>query len=112
MTTAIAAGGIVPSNKTQIQDGGALATLNITGSVVLKAAPGQLHTIIVTVVTAVASMTLIDSTGLTVSAANTILAIPSGTAANTIFVVDWPCLAGIAVVFGSGATGTLAISYD
>lgn len=65
---------------------------------------------VIVVVTGVTDSTIIDSTGTSATAANTILIIPAGTDAGTIFPLEYPCSAGIGVVPGTGAT--LAVVYQ
>jgi hypothetical protein len=65
---------------------------------------------VVVQVSAAAVSYVIDSTATTQSAGNTVLTIPASTAVGTIYLLNWPCLQGLALVPGAGVT--LAMSYS
>jgi hypothetical protein len=90
-----------------VADGG-YSALNLTGSTNLLAVPGTLYRVVV-VVSAAAASTIIDSTGTSATAANTILTIPASTTAGTIYTLEWPLQVGLSVVCGSGVT--LAVTF-
>jgi len=94
--------------STSLLSDGGFSTLNITGATNVLGRPGTVYKVVVNA-TAAKDSTIIDSTGTTAAAGNTILTIPASTTVGTIFTLNWPCMAGIAVVPGSGVT--LAVSF-
>lgn len=100
-----------------VADGGYTA-LNITTATSLapvgtvnadNPAYGTVYRVIV-VVTAAAASSIIDSTGTTATAANTILTIPASTTQGTVYTLNWPFKQGLGIVPGSGVT--LAVSWS
>src|SRR3954462_15820378 len=91
-----------------VADGG-YSTENITAATNLCTGPGTVYRIIVNATAATISY-IIDSTGTTQSAANTVLTIPASTTVGTILTIIWPFSAGISVVPGAG--NTLAVSWS
>lgn len=89
--------------------GGVSRSLNVTAATNIKASPGRVFRVILNTAGSTAS-SIIDSTGTSVTAANTILTIPTTATAGTVFYLDWPCTAGISVVPGTSAV--IAISYE
>lgn len=88
----------------------AQSVLNVTASQVIKPAPGRLVRVVVTTALTVAAVTFNDCTTVAAAgASNTVLTIPSGTAAGAIFDIEWPCALGIVVAFP--ATGAVAVSF-
>ena len=87
--------------------GSVSTALNITSAKVLKAAPGAV--LVVTVVVAGSTPGTVNDCTTTgaAAAANQVATIP-----NTVgsYAINFPCLAGIVVVPGSGQT--LAVSYQ
>lgn len=67
------------------------------------------YRVIVNVVSASAGA-IIDSTGTTPTAANTILPIPASAPIGTIYTLNWKCFQGLSVVPGAG--GALNVSYS
>jgi hypothetical protein len=86
---------------------GRLSTLNITGSVVIKATPGRVFKVSV-IVAGGAAGTINDCATTGAAAATNQI----GTAPTTVGTVDfnWPMATGIVVVPGSGQT--LAITWE
>src|SRR6185437_6048865 len=78
-----------------------------TGNLVTGAA-GVRRVIVNT--TAASASQVIDSTGTTPTAANTILTIPASAAVGTIYVLNWRCNTGLSVVCGGAMT--LNVAYD
>jgi hypothetical protein len=103
-----AAAALSAQGALKIAQGGQSSSLNVTSSTNVKASAGRVGKVIVNVAPTSTAYVL-DSTGTTQSAANTLLVIPSGTVAGTVFNLDFPAQAGISLI-PSG--GTLAISYD
>jgi hypothetical protein len=99
------------------QLGGLFTSLGITSSNSVTAGVlnqvGRVAKIVVNATTAVGTITINDAqtTG-TVTAANTILTIPIGAPAGTIYTLDMPFFNGLAVNFNGGATGTISVSYQ
>lgn len=91
-----------------VSDGGSSA-LNITSAVNLFTGVGAVYKVIVNV-SAASVCSIIDSTGTTATAANTVLTIPASTAVGTMYTLNWPFSQGLSVVPGSGVT--LAVSYS
>lgn len=75
----------------------------------LKTGRGTVRRVIVNT-TAASPSTVIDSTGTTVTAANTILVIPASTAAGTVYQLDWHCFQGISI--NCGGAMTLNVAWD
>ena len=92
----------------KIAQGGQSSALNISASTNLKATPGRVGKVIVQVAPT-ATAYVIDSVGTAQTAANTILTIPSGTVAGTVYNLDFPANVGISVI-PSG--GNLAVCFD
>lgn len=88
--------------------GGQSSFLNATAGTIVKASPGRVGKVIVQI-TPTATAYVLDSVTAAQTAANTVLTIPIGTVAGTIYNLDFPCLTGISVVPGGG---TLAGSFD
>jgi hypothetical protein len=87
--------------------GGSNSLLNITAATVVKATPGTLFNISVTVAgSAAGSASDVATTG-GVAAANKIFDIP-----NTVgsYVLTWPCKVGIVITPGTGQTVSVAYS--
>lgn len=89
--------------------GGSSRSLNIIASVNVKSGVGRLYRVVLNTAGSTAT-SIIDSTGTSATAANTILTIPSTAAAGTVFVLEWPFATGLSVVPGTSAV--LAVSYD
>ena len=98
---------VIALNDIQVKSG-ISSKLNITAATNVKNSSGRAVRIILNTAGSTAS-SIIDSTGVTVTAANTILTIPSTAVAGTIYYLDWPCVSGISVVPGTSAV--IAISY-
>lgn len=82
--------------------------LGISSNKVLVTGPGRVFNIIV--VTAPSSAaSVLDSTGSTVTAANTILSIPTTATVGQIFVVDCPYFIGLSLVVSGGVFNVI---YD
>ena len=80
---------------------------NITSATTLgTTSSGDMRLIqkVIVVITGSTASTIIDSTGTTPSAANTVLIIPAGATAGNVYDIEYPCTAGIGVVPGTGAT--------
>jgi hypothetical protein len=84
---------------------GLSTSLNITAATVIKAAPGRLVRISVIVAGAAGTANDCTTTG-AAAAANEIAVIPAAVGPVPL---DWPCLAGIVVVPGTGQT--IAVSF-
>jgi hypothetical protein len=93
----ISPAGTVPVTQTQIA----------AGNVVVRANSGMLCTVIVTTVTAVASLTVFDNA--TTAAGTVIAIIPSGTAAGTIFQYNIPVVNGITIGQQAAFTGGITV---
>lgn len=91
-----------------LADGGSSA-LNVTAATNYFTGVGQVARVVVNATAATISY-VIDSTGTTQSAANTVLTIPASTAVGTVFTINWPISNGLSVVPGAGVT--LAVSYS
>ena len=96
----------VPTRPTA--DGG-YSALNITTGTNLISGRCSVYKVVV-VVTAAAASSIIDSTGTSATAANTILTIPASTAVGTVYTLNWPCFIGLSVV--PGASVTLNVTYS
>lgn len=96
------------TTSTRLVADGAYSVLNVTSAQSLFTGGGTIYRVIVNVSAAAASF-VIDSTGTSQSSGNTILTIPASTTAGTVYDIAWPCIAGCALVPGSGVT--LAASY-
>jgi hypothetical protein len=59
---------------------------------------------VIVVAVGATNSSVIDSTGVTPTPANTILVVPAGTIEGTIYELECPFMAGIGVVPGTGAT--------
>lgn len=92
-----------------VADGGYSALNVASPGVTLVSGQATIYRVIVTTSAAAAS-SILDSAGITPSAANTILTIPASTAVGTIFTLNWPCQQGLSVVPGSGVT--LSVSWS
>lgn len=95
---------------------GTTYTTNITADAVVKATAtpfkGKIGRVIVLATTATAAITINDcATVAAAAASNTILNIPTGTTAGTIYTLDFPVFTGIVAKFGT-ATGTLLVVYE
>lgn len=90
-------------------NGAGLSALNITSATNVKPSPGRIGTVCLNTAASSAS-SVIDSTGTSVSAANTVLTLPSTTVAGTCVRLDWPALVGISVV--PGTNGVMSVSYQ
>lgn len=89
--------------------GGISSSLNITAATTVKSGVGRVYRVVLNTVGATAT-SIIDSASTTVTAANTILTIPATATAGTVFLLDWPCAAGLSVVPGTSAV--LSVSFD
>ena len=79
----------------------------IAAGVVISATPKMLCTIIVTTVTAVAAVTIVDNN---VASAGTVLAvIPIGAAAGFVQTINAPTALGIAIPAAAGFTGGITV---
>lgn len=85
------------------------SSLNITTGTNVKASPGTIGTVCLNTAAGTAS-SVIDSTGTSATAANTILTIPSTVTAGTCFALNWPAAVGISVV--PGTNGVMSVSYQ
>lgn len=94
---------------TRLAADGGYSALNLTSSTSVMAKPGTVYKVIVAVSAAAAS-TIIDSTGTSATAANTILVIPASTTAGTIYTLNWPLVNGLGVL--PGASVTLCVTYS
>lgn len=85
---------------------GISSSLNVTATTVIKAAPGRVAKVSVTVAGSAPGNLYdkVNATGL--SAATLVYVIPNTVG---IYTIDWPCAAGIVVAPGAGQT--VAISY-
>jgi hypothetical protein len=91
---------------------GNVSALGITGNQAVKATPGKVFKVIVNATTATGTITINDAPAPgTVTVGNTILTIPIGTLAGTVYDLTAPALLGISVNFNGGATGTIAVIY-
>jgi hypothetical protein len=88
----------------------ALSQSDISVTTLVAGRQARCALVSVTVVTAVGIITINDRVA-TGTLTNTILTIPIGTPAGTLYRLEYPCSAGIAANFQGGATGTLAIAY-
>lgn len=89
---------------------GSMSKLNVTGTTVIKAAPGRICKINIMVVPSVVVTVNDCTTAGAVATANQVCAIPIASApAGTTIPLDFPCLTGIVLVLG---TGTASVSYD
>jgi hypothetical protein len=91
-----------------LPEGGSSA-LNVTSATNLFSGVGAVYRVVVAV-TAAAASSIIDSTGTTATAANTILTIPASTTQGTVYTLNWPVSAGLSIVPGSGVT--LSVAYS
>jgi hypothetical protein len=91
-----------------VGDGG-YSALNVTSGTNLISGRCTVFKVIV-VVTAAAASSVIDSTGTSATAANTILTIPASTTVGTMYTLNWPCFTGLSVIPGSGVT--LSVTYS
>ena len=97
----------MPQNPIVPRQGGSQSKLDITAATVVKADPGTLWTITVTVAgSAPGTANDVATTG-GVAATNLIAEIP-----NTVGVysLTWPCLAGITITPGTGQTVSVAFT--
>ena len=88
-------------------------SINLTGSSTLglsSAGDQRMILKVWVIATAANASSIIDSTGTTPSAANTILTIPSNTTVGTIYELNYPCSAGIGVVAGTNVT--LGVTWE
>lgn len=87
-----------------------ICTKNITGTITLRGGTvaGRLFKIIVVATTAIGTITISDGPE---TPGNTILIIPSGTTAGTVYDLNAPYISGLIVTYDGGATGTLTATY-
>lgn len=97
--------GVVDSKNYQIMSAGQSSTLNITAATVVKATPGRLVRINVTVAGAAGTANDCATTG-AAAAANVICAIP---AVVGVINIEWPCATGIVIT--PGAAQVVSVSY-
>lgn len=91
---------------------GSLQHYNIAAATVIKATPGRLVRIAVSVAPTAAALVASDcaTTG-AVAAANQIVSVAFGSlTAGQVITLDWPCATGIVVNPGTG--GTVSVSFD
>jgi hypothetical protein len=88
---------------------GTYSALNVTAATNYGPDPITVYKVIVNVTAAAASY-VIDSTGTTQTAANTVLTIPASTTVGTVYTLNWPFQFGFALVPGAGVT--LSASYS
>lgn len=91
-----------------LPEGGSSA-LNVTAATNLFTGVGAVYRVIV-VVAAAAACSVIDSTGTTANAGNTLLTIPASAAVGTVYTLNWPIQNGLSVVPGAGVT--VAVAYS
>lgn len=91
------------------------SALNQTAAAVIKAAPGRLAKVLIVAggTASNGNFTFNDVASVgAAAAANAIITIPSGTAAGTMFTLDWPCAVGIVMsTVPSAGSPIAAISY-
>jgi hypothetical protein len=91
---------------------GSVPRYNITAATVVKATPGRLVRIAVSVAPTAAALVASDcaTTG-AVAASNQIVSVAFGSlTAGQVITLDWPCTAGIVINPGTG--GTVSVSFD
>ena len=105
-SNAYAAQRLDAQGELRVEHGGVLSALNITAATVVKATPGRLVRINVIVAGSAAGTANDCTTTAAAAAANQIVTIPASVGQVGI---EWPCLAGIVVVPGTGQT--LSVAY-
>lgn len=93
--------------------GGVQSVLGFASVNTLKVGPGRVSKIYTQTAVAVGTITLNDSLSPgTVNTGNTILALPIGTAANTLITLEWPFLNGLILNYNGGATGVVNVTWE
>src|SRR4029077_12262532 len=80
----------------------------VAGNVVVKATPGMLCTILVTTVTAGATLSFFDNA--TTASGTVIGIVPTGSAAGVIFTLNIPAINGIVIGQQAAFTGGITIA--
>jgi len=99
----------MPQYSFAIPPGGTQTTLNVTASIVVKAAPGKVFRLVFNTASTTAPAVYDATTVGGIGAASLIWQGAAATAAQTVITLEFPCLNGIVVVPGTG--GNVAVSY-